>query len=218
MIRAATKNSASELLGFHYVWSPPANGATDHPVKVLLLLHGTGGSEYDLLEMGRALSRTASLLSPRGRVMEGSSSRFFRRFSEGVFDLNDLRQRTNELAEFIVQASDLYGFDRSQVTAVGFSNGANMAASTLLTHPGLIESAILFSPMVPFEPDKALDLGNTSVFIGAGRADAIASPEGAERLATILRENDAGVTMFFHPGQHTITRSEIDAAAEWLSL
>jgi phospholipase/carboxylesterase len=206
---------SAELAGFTHIWSAPAGTTTGSPV--LLLLHGTGGDEYDMLELGRILAPQARLLSPRGRVLEGRSNRFFRRLAEGVFDLDDLRHRTDELAAFLQQASNQYSFDLSQVTAVGFSNGANIAVSVLLRHPGLIRSTVLLSPMLPFEPDNEPSLDKTRVFIGAGRIDPIAPPAGAERLADLLRERGADVTLVFHPDSHTITQGEVDAAAQWLA-
>jgi phospholipase/carboxylesterase len=187
------------------------------PSPTLLLLHGTGGDETDLLPLGRALDPTAALLSPRGQVLEHGMPRFFRRLAEGVFDQEDLVRRTHELAAFVRDATAAYGLDASNVVAVGFSNGANIAASVLLLHPGLLRGAVLLSPMVPFEPEHAPDLSGTSVFIGAGRTDPIAPPERAEQLATILRLGRADVTMHVHPGGHTLTTGEVDAAREWLA-
>jgi predicted esterase len=143
--------------------------------------------------------------------------RFFRRLAEGVFDLDDLARRTDELNAFIEGASKQYGFDRSKVIAVGFSNGANIAASLILRHPGALTRAVLLSPMVPFEPKTRGDLGSTRVFIGGGRNDPIASPAQAERLAQLLRDGGADVTTYFHAGGHTLTNDELAAAQQWIS-
>src|SRR5690349_13586240 len=154
---------ASELTYVHR-YLPP-NG--DDP-RTLLLLHGTGGDENDLIQLGQMLAPDAGLLSPRGTVLENGAPRFFRRLAEGVFDLDDLRARTQHLIEFVEAAAEKYGFDPAHVTAAGFSNGANIAGSVLLTSPDTFSSAILFRPMVPFIPDHPLSLSDKRVFIGAG--------------------------------------------------
>ena len=200
-------------LGFVHQYVPPeaAGGAT------LVLLHGTGGDEHDLLPLGRLLRPGAGLLSPRGSVLEGGAPRFFRRLAEGVFDQADLARRTEELADFIVAAAAHYGFDPVEVVAAGFSNGANIAASILLRRPGVFRAAVLLSPMLPFEPEAPPDLAGTAVFIGAGRADPIAPPVQAEQLAGLLSRAGADVTLHWEPGGHAVTRGEIEAARDWLA-
>src|SRR5947207_11707636 len=126
--------------------------------RTLLLLHGTGGNERDLIPLGRELDPNAALLSPRGKVLENGMPRFFRRLAEGVFDLEDLKYRTNELSDFVTAAGKHYGFATDQLVAVGYSNGANIAASMLLLRPQLLPSAILFRAMVPLHPQKDPDL------------------------------------------------------------
>ena len=206
-----------DALGFVHRYVPPAARAESAGSTTLLLLHGTGGDEDDLIPLGRALLPGAGLLSPRGKVLENGAPRFFRRIAEGVFDLEDLAQRTDELAEFITSAVRTYGLDPTGIVAVGFSNGANIASSLLLRHPGLLRGAVLLSPMVPFEPDSRPDLAGTSVFIGAGRADSISPPAQAERLAVVLGESGADVTVHWEPGGHALTKAEVDAAGRWLS-
>src|SRR5262249_44741086 len=147
----------------------------------LLLLHGTGGDEEDLIPLGRALLPGAGLLSPRGKVLERGAPRFFRRLAEGVFDQEDLARRTAELASFIGAAVKSYELDPDGIVAVGFSNGANIAASLLLRRPGLLRAAVLLSPMVPFELATLPDLSGTAIFIGGGRRDPIATPAGTQR-------------------------------------
>src|SRR4026209_2924110 len=117
--------------------------------RTLLLLHGTGGNERDLIPLGRELDPNASLLSPRGKILENGMPRFFRRLAEGVFDLEDLKARTHELADFVLAAAREYGFDAGRVFAAGYSNGANIAASSLLLRPGMLAGAVLLRPMVP---------------------------------------------------------------------
>src|SRR6266699_1664719 len=141
--------------------------------RTLLLLHGTGGNERDLIPLGRELDPTAALLSPRGKVLENGMPRFFRRLAEGVFDLEDLKKRTNELADFVVAEAKHYKLAADQVVAVGYSNGANIAASMLLLRPETPRAAILFRAMVPLVPDKLPDLSSARVWIGAGNQDPI---------------------------------------------
>ncbi len=207
---------SGDALGFVHRYIPPAAGAAVAGSTTLLLLHGTGGDEDDLIPLGRALLPGAGMLSPRGNVLENGAPRFFRRIAEGVFDQEDLARRTDELATFITAAAQTYRLDRAGFVAVGFSNGANIAASLLFRHPGLLRAAILLSPMMPFEPETLPDLAGTTVFIGAGRTDSIAPPAQAERLAQRLRDGGAAVTLHWSPGGHTIAKSELDAAAKWI--
>ncbi len=204
----------SHNLGFHHVYEPsnrPENAFT------LLLLHGTGGDEHDLRGLGRALAPTANLLSPRGKVLEGRMNRFFRRIAEGVFDLEDLKFRTAELAEFVERAAAEYKFDLGAVVAVGFSNGANIAASLLLTRPDLLAGGALLHAMVPMIPEHDPDLTGKHVFLGAGASDPISTPEETARLAQMLRRCGAEVEVFTHPGGHSLTQSEFAAAKTWLT-
>ncbi len=206
-----------DALGFVHRYVPAAGGAGVASGVTLLLLHGTGGDETDLIPLGTALLPSAAILSPRGKVLERNAPRFFRRLAEGVFDQEDLARRTEELAQFIEAATRVYQLDGDNLYAVGFSNGANIAASVLLRRPGVLGGAVLLSPMVPFEPDAPPDLTGTGVFIGAGRTDGIATPDHAERLASLLRQAGADVTLHWHPGGHTITNSELEAARGWLA-
>jgi phospholipase/carboxylesterase/glyoxalase family protein len=150
-------------------------------------------------------------------VLEHGAPRFFRRLAAGVFDQKDLALRTEELANFIQDAAAAYGFDPNGVVAVGFSNGANIAASLLLRRPGVLRGAVLFSPMVPFEPEESVALNGTSVFIGAGRADTMVPIEQVQQLASILRDAGAQVTVHWEPGGHALTNSEVEKAREWLA-
>ena len=184
--------------------------------RTLLLLHGTGGNERDLIPLGRELDPNAALLSPRGKVLENGMPRFFRRLAEGVFDLEDLKYRTNELADFVVAAGEHYGFDSDNVVAVGYSNGANIAASILLLRPEILRAAILLRAMVPLVPDKLPELSSVHVWIGAGDQDPIIPPSEAQRLVELLRRAGAEVTIrFFHAG-HGLTSDEIETAGCWL--
>jgi phospholipase/carboxylesterase len=184
--------------------------------RTLLLLHGTGGDEHDLISLGRALAPGANLLSPRGRVLEGAMPRFFRRLAEGVFDQADLALRTGELAEFVRAQTRERGLDPDGVVAVGFSNGANIAASLLLRHPGLLRQAVLWRAMVPFEPAEVADLSGTRVRLGEGRYDPVVPVANAERLAAIFRRAGADVTLDWRESGHQLEAQEIDSARDWL--
>lgn len=192
-------------------------GSGPDAATTVLLLHGTGGDENNLLPLGRALLPGAALLSPRGQVDENGALRFFRRLREGVFDQEDLARRTDDLAAFVKDSATRYEFDPGRVVAAGFSNGANIAGSLLLRHPGLVRRAVLLAPMVPFEPKPLPALTGSSVFIGAGRADAMVPTHLTERLADILRESGASVSIHWDNGGHQITPAEVTAAAEWLA-
>ena len=200
-------------LTFTHNYLPAPSGTS---ADTLLLLHGTGGDEHDLLPLGRLLDPNANLLSPRGKVLENGMPRFFQRLSEGVFDVPDLIAQTQALADFVADAAGAYGFDPARVTAAGFSNGANIAAALLLLHPGVLRAAVLLHPMVPLVPETLPDLAGTAVFIGAGRRDPLCSEAETERLAALLRQTGADVTLFWQPGGHALTQAEADAAASWL--
>jgi predicted esterase/catechol 2,3-dioxygenase-like lactoylglutathione lyase family enzyme len=208
---------SGDALGFVHRYAPPTAGAERAGSTTLVLLHGTGGDEDDLLPLGRALLPGAGMLSPRGKVLEGGAPRFFRRLAEGVFDQEDLARRTEELGDFIEAAVKSYELDRDGLVAVGFSNGANIASSLLLRRSGLLRGAVLLSPMVPFEPEVLPDLGGTPVFIGAGRADPIATMRQVQRLAELLEQAGAKVTIHWSHGGHEVSKGEIDAAREWIA-
>ncbi|MQA12652.1 MAG: alpha/beta hydrolase [Pseudonocardiaceae bacterium] len=209
---SAGDGSGAKLAGFVHRYEPAAvSGA-----PTVLLLHGTGADENDLLPLGRALASDAALLSPRGRVSEHGAPRWFRRYDEGVFDTEDLVRRTHELAEFVTAACEHYRRDPTTVFAAGFSNGANIAASTLLLHPGKLRAALLFAPMLPFsEPDR-VDLSGAGVFIAAGRSDPIAPADQADELARQLSDRGANVALNWHPGGHGIDEDVLRAAQSWL--
>ena len=183
----------------------------------LLLLHGTGGNEDDLIQVGQMISPSASLLSPRGKVLENGMPRFFKRLAEGVFDLEDLKFRTRELADFVKDTSSIYGFDLNKTIAVGFSNGANIAASLLLSYPGTLMGAILFRAMVPFIPNSPLDLSDKKVLLSAGVYDPIVSESQTQSLYDILKKSRATVTLKWQQSGHNLTESDILDAKEWLS-
>ena len=204
---------AAPDLGFVHRYLP---GAPSGPV--LLLLHGTGGDENDLLELGEALLPGAPRLSPRGQVLENGLPRFFRRLAEGVFDLDDLRKRTHELADFVAAADQVYGLDGRRPIAVGLSNGANIAASILLLRPGTLGGALLIRPMVPLIPETIPDLAGVPVQIHAGQMDPLVPPPQSEALAKLLSEAHAEVKLHWIVGGHTLTREDLEVGSEWFGF
>ncbi|GAA4827301.1 alpha/beta hydrolase [Saccharopolyspora rosea] len=204
--------SAEAVAAFRHRFAP----ARADDALTLLLLHGTGGDENDLLELGRALDGRAALLSPRGQVDEQGANRWFRRLAEGVFDTDDLIARTDQLAAFATGAAAHYRLDPSRLVAVGFSNGANIAAALLLRHPHLLRAAVLFAAMAPLDDPPRGDLSGVGVFLSAGRTDPIAPPEQAELLAEQLVDRGAAVELRWHPGGHGIERRGLAQATAWL--
>jgi phospholipase/carboxylesterase len=189
-------------------------GSPEFPT--LLLLHGTGGDENDLLPLGRELLPGAALLSPRGAVLERGQPRFFRRLAEGIFDLEDLHARTAELATFVHDAGRHYQFDVNRVVALGFSNGANIAASLMLSDTGVLAGGVLLRPMVPFEPGARPNLRGVPVLISAGRNDPIVPTALVERLGVLLKESGASVDVAWQPGGHGLTKGDVEAASKFL--
>ncbi|HEY6756904.1 MAG TPA: alpha/beta hydrolase [Nitrososphaera sp.] len=208
----------SGQLGFKHRFIPP-QGGNDKAELTLLLLHGTGGNEDDLLPLGRELDLNAGLISPRGKILEaGRIPRFFRRLAEGIFDIEDLKFRTHELARFVEKASRVYGFDARKVIAVGYSNGANIAASLLLLTPQTLSGAILFRAMVPIVPDNLPDLSDKRIFMSSGLRDPIATRQEAEKLSGLLKQAGAVVVLQWQDSGHELTQEDIQAAKEWLLL
>jgi len=206
-------SAPGEASGFIHRFVPAPEGESS---LTLLLLHGTGGDETDLLGVGRQVAPGAALLSPRGKVLENGMPRFFRRLAEGVFDLADLRARTHELADFVQTATQRYRLAADGIVAVGFSNGANIAASVLLLRPEVLAGAVLFRAMVPLVPETLPDLRGRPILLAAGRRDQIASPEETERLRRLLVQAGAGVTLHWGQTGHGLTPADIEAARAWL--
>jgi phospholipase/carboxylesterase len=196
----------------------PASSKTKQTNLTLLLLHGTGGTEDDLIPLGKDLASYASLLTVRGKVLENGMPRFFRRLEEGVFDLEDLKIRTDELAEFILKSSSVYEFDLKKIIAVGYSNGANIAASLLLRRQEVLAGAILFRAMVPFIPDVLPDLSKKSIILLEGMYDPIVSKQGAESLLKIFTKARSNVTMKWQDSGHNLTQKDIESAKKWLEI
>ena len=211
-------------LGFIHHFIPPKSyerakqRATQRKTfTTFLLLHGTGGNEQDLIPLAYELDKNAAILSPRGKVLEnGISPRFFRRLEEGVFDLEDLKFRTNELADFVIDASKAYDFDLKHIIAVGYSNGANIAASMLLLCPEILSSAILFRAMVPLVPQTLPDLTKKQIFMSSGLYDPIVSRQEADRLFDLFKKAGANISLSWQESGHELTMEEIRKAKEWL--
>lgn len=183
-----------------------------------LLLHGTGGNEEDLISLAYELDQSAAILSPRGKVLEnGVAPRFFRRLTEGVFDVEDLKFRTNELANFVKNASNTYGFDMDHLIAVGYSNGPNIASSMLLLRPEVLSAAILFRAMVPLLPQVLPDLTNKHIFMSSGLHDPIIPKQETERLIGLFKKAGAKVSLHWQNSGHELRMNEINTAREWLS-
>ena len=188
---------------------------TDPSKPTLLLLHGTGGNENDLLPLANMIDHEASVLSVRGNILENGMPRFFRRLAEGVFDEEDLIFRTKELHEFLDEVSDKYGFERDNIVAVGYSNGANIAASLLFHYKNSLKGAILHHPMVPRRGIELPELSSTEVFLAAGKNDPICPASESEELKTLLSNANAQVEMHWESSGHQLTLSEVEAAGEW---
>jgi phospholipase/carboxylesterase len=181
----------------------------------LLLLHGTGGNEHDLVPLGRELAPGAALLSPRGKVLENGMPRFFRRFAEGVFDETDVVARANELADFVEAMRDKHQI--AAPIAVGFSNGANIAAAMLLLRPDQLAGAILLRAMVPLSKPPKAKLGGMPVLILSGRQDPIVPAENVAQLAALLKDDGAQVDHRVLPAGHGLTQADFTIAKEWLA-
>ncbi|MBX7131670.1 MAG: alpha/beta hydrolase [Fimbriimonadaceae bacterium] len=192
--------------------------ATD-PVEMrtLVLLHGTGADEHDLIPLARAVLPGAAILGLRGDVSENGMPRFFRRFAEGVFDLEDVAFRAQKLADFISEAAQTYAFDPAQAVAVGFSNGANIAAATMLLHPGTFGQAVLMRAMVTVRPDTIPDLSDSRILICSGKTDSIVPVEDASELADMFRSGGADVTHAWAESGHRMAEDEIPLIADWLA-
>jgi phospholipase/carboxylesterase len=192
------------------VWLPGGGGPP------LLLLHGTGGDEHDLLPLRAHLAPGAPTLSVRGTVLENGMPRFFRRLREGVFDEDDLRARVDELAEFLAGAEREYGVAPGTWTAVGFSNGANMASALLLRRPPALTAAVLLAAMVPFREPPPADLAGKRVAVVNGRHDPMATAEHTATLTAQLRARGADVTVLSHDRGHTIDPAQLPHIARFV--
>lgn len=188
--------------------------ATAPGLPPLLLLHGTGGDENDLLPFGQMLAPGAALLAPRGKVSENGMPRFFRRLAEGVFDEADVKARADELAAFIEEAAARYGL--AKPIAVGFSNGANIAAAVLLRRPEVLAGAALLRAMVPFAPAATPDLAGTPVLMLSGAMDPLIPAENAAKLAGLFTAAGADVRHEVLPAGHGLSQADVNLTKSWL--
>lgn len=198
-------------LGFIHRYEPGEDDLT------LLMLHGTGGDENDLLPVAKVLHPTANVLSPRGKVLEGGMPRFFRRRAMGVFDVEDLKARSLELVSFVDAAAETYGFDRARVVAAGYSNGANIAGSVLLLKPEALAGAALLHAMKPFDVEAPPQLDRKPIFLSGGERDQMIPADQTVALKEMLESAGADVTMHWAPGGHELTQPEVEAAREWFA-
>jgi phospholipase/carboxylesterase len=205
----------TEDLGFTHRFVPAEDSSSG---ETLIVLHGTGGDENDLIGIGQAIAPGAAIVSPRGNVLENGAPRFFKRLAEGVFDPKEVRARALDLARFIRGAVVTYRLDSSRVFALGYSNGANVASTVMFLEPGILQGAILFRPMLVYEPEKESDLSGSAVFISAGRMDPIVPAASVERLAALFEAAHAEITLKWQLAGHNLVPSEIREAAEWLAL
>ncbi len=188
----------------------------DNPGKpTLLLLHGTGGNEHDLIGLGKEIDSSANILSVRGNVLENGMPRFFKRLAEGIFDLEDLKMQTEALKKFLDDAAEQYEFDRNYIVAIGYSNGANIAANLLFEYKDVLAGAILHHPMVPRRGVELPSMDETPIFIGAGKNDFMCPVVESEELMTLLKNKGAAVELFWHSHGHQLTQDEVHAAKEW---
>ena len=202
-------------LGFVHRFRPATvPGSSD----TLLVLHGTGGNEDDLIGIAQTVAPGAAVISPRGKVLEGGAPRFFRRLAEGVFEPTEVRSRGKELAQFISAAAERYHLDPRRIFALGYSNGANIASTVMLIEPGVIRAAILLRPMLVLEPEEESDLSGSAVFVSAGRVDPIVPTASVEKLAALFETRGAEVTLKWQLGGHNLVPSEIKEAEDWLTL
>jgi predicted esterase len=205
----------TEDLGFIHRFVPVEDSGSG---ETLIVLHGTGGDENDLIGIGRAVAPGAAIVSPRGNVLENGAPRFFRRLAEGVFDPKEVRSRAEELARFIRAAVIAYRLDPARVFALGYSNGANVASTVMFVEPGILQGAILFRPMLVYEPTEKNDLSGSAVFISAGRMDPIVPTASVERLVELFESAHAEVTLKWQLVGHNLVPSEVSEAADWLAL
>jgi len=202
-------------LGFIHRYVPAADPAT---ADTLVVLHGTGGDENDLISIGQAIAPGAAILSPRGNVLENGAPRFFKRLAEGVFDPKEVKSRADELARFIRGAVVTYRLDPARVYALGYSNGANIASTVMLVEPGVFRGSVLLRPMLVYDPPEQNDLSDTAVFISAGRMDPIVPVESVEKLVKLFESAHSNVTVKWQLAGHSLVPSEVREASEWLAL
>lgn len=205
----------TEDLDFIHRFVPAEDSASG---TTLIVLHGTGGNENDLVGIGQSVAPGAAILSPRGKVLENGAPRFFKRLAEGVFDPKEVRSRAEELARFIHASITKYGLDASRIYALGYSNGANIASTLMFIEPRLLQGSVLFRPMLVYEPEQRANLSDASVFISAGRMDPIVPVKSVERLVELFESSQSEVTLKWQQAGHNLVPSEVREASDWLAL
>ena len=183
--------------------------------RTLILFHGTGGSENDLIGIGQAIDAKANILSVRGNVSEHGMARYFRRIKEGVFDEKDLTFRTHELYEFLIEASNTYDFDLNNLVGFGYSNGANILSSLIFHYPNLFQGAVLSHPMIPYKSFDVPRLEGLRIFIGAGENDPLVQISETQALKDLYVSNKADVTMYMGQQGHRLSQVELDQVISW---
>jgi phospholipase/carboxylesterase len=204
---------STDALGFRHRFLPATPGVG---APALLLLHGTGGDEDDLLPLGHAVAPGAALLSPRGHVVENGMPRFFRRFAEGRFDDANLNAETHLLAGFVAAAAEAYSLDPARIVALGLSNGANIAAALMLLLPKVLAGAILLRPMLPLNPAEPPNLSGTPILVSAGERDPIVPRANTLALVELLQRAGADMRVRWQRGGHSLAQADIDDSANWL--
>ena len=203
----------NKLLEYNYIFVPSDNNSD----LTLILLHGTGGDEYNLLDIGKKLDPHAHLISPRGNVLEGQYNRFFERLSEGVFNEADIKKRSIDLSSFIESAKEKHDLKTTNIIAVGFSNGANIAASILLLYPQVLDGAILLRAMLPIKPPEKPNLSNKPILLLSGINDRMMAESKVKELAELFQAGGANLTHEWQNAGHNLTYQDIEISAKWLS-
>lgn len=209
----------SNDFGFTHIFLNPKSSNNNDVTKklTLVLFHGTGGNEEDLIFLGKEIEPNAAILSPRGKVLENGMPRFFRRLAEGIFDIEDLKFRTHDLADFVQKCSLHYKFDLNQTIAVGFSNGANIAASMLFLRSDLLQGAILFRAMVPLIPNPLPNLSNKKILLAAGLSDPIVSRTETDNLFRLFQKTNANIMLKWQQSSHNLIQEDVSVARKWIS-
>jgi phospholipase/carboxylesterase len=202
---------SQELQGFTHFYRAPKNGSR----TVFVTLHGTGGSEHDLVPLVDLIDPDAGIISPLGKVREGNAARFFRRVSEGVFDEEDIELRAKELVQFINKAAEQYGFDRAETIWLGYSNGANMISSLMLLHPDVVKNAALLRPMVTIIPENLPTFADVYILMASGTQDSLVPVENTEKLIRLFQHSGAIVELFLNDAGHSLDARDEQVLGNW---
>jgi predicted esterase len=204
-----------ESSDFRHIYVPPEPDAADG--ETIVALHGTGGNEHDLIPVVRQIRSSAPIISPRGKVLENGMPRFFKRLAEGVFDEDDVRHNAHLLSDFLLEASHRYGKTDNHLLALGYSNGANIAAAIMLLQPDVFSGAVLFRPMMPLKMKRLPDLTCRSILITTGRFDRVIPSAETQRLIRTLKKAGASVEVVDTDAGHELTAADLEAARSWLA-